>query len=255
MTDDIRGLAYVIIGFFAGLFFFVKGLLWFKRKRLIEDIPTSKVRSIAMGLVEIYGEAITFNNNIFKSPFAKKDCVHYKATVEKLVSSGKSSHWEIIRTEEKGDYFYLQDDTGKVLVTTRGADTDTPVDFEFQTGTFKNIPPSISEYVVANKIDTQDFFHINYQLRFKEYDIEMADKLFVLGTAGKNPFKQDLESVDHTEDIMIEKGEDNKTFLISEQSKKEELKELNWKSSLSVFGGGALTVACLFILLLYFNLL
>jgi hypothetical protein len=251
---DARILVYTVGGLFLGLFFFYEGLYWFRRKRLLEDIPTSEIRSIAMGLVEIYGQAVPFNNTIFKSPFGSKDCVHYKATVEKLVSTGKSSHWEVIKTEEKGDYFYVQDDTGHVLVTTRGAETEVPVDFEWQSGFAKDMPVSISEYAAANSIATKDFFHLNEQLRFREYDIEVGRKIFVLGTAGKNPFNQDLSS-EHMDTVMIQKGEDKQTFLISEESKKEELSELKRNSLLGIFGGAALTVGCLFIILFYLNLL
>lgn len=255
MASGGSGILYIFGGFVLGIFLFIKGLLWFKEKRLIEDIPTSNVRSIAMGLVEIYGKAFPFNNTVLKGPFAEKDCCHYKTTVEKLVSTGKSSHWEIIKTGEKGEHFYLQDDTGKVLVETKGAQLEIPTDFEFQTGFHKNISENIMEYLKANSISTRDFFHFDYTMRFREYDIEVDDKLFVLGTAGENPFKQEAQSVDHTEDIMIQKGQDKQMFLISEKSEKEVLKELNMKTLLGLLGGGALTVGCLFLILLVFNLL
>ena len=74
MADD-RLFSYSAIGFFAGLFLFWKGFSWLKQKRLIENIPTSKIRSIAMGLVEIYGEVVPTQEKILKSPFTNKDCV------------------------------------------------------------------------------------------------------------------------------------------------------------------------------------
>jgi len=255
MASSGTGLFYVFGGFVLGLFVFIKGLLWFKEKRLIEDIPTSTIRSIAMGLVEIYGKAFPSDSTILKGPFAKKDCCHYKATVEKLVSSGKSSHWEVIKTEERGDHFYIQDETGKVLVETKEAQLEIPVDFEFQTGFHKSIPQDIAAYLKANSIPTQDFFHFDYTMKFKEYDIEVEDKLFVLGTAGRNPFKQETESAEHTEDIMIQKGQDKQLFLISEKSKREEMKNLGRNTILALLGGGALTIGCLFFILLSFNLL
>ena len=46
---------YATIGFFVGIYFFFKGFKWLKQKKTIENIPTSKIRSIAMGLVEIFG--------------------------------------------------------------------------------------------------------------------------------------------------------------------------------------------------------
>lgn len=248
---------FYLIGFFAGIYFFIKGLLWFREKRLIEDIPTSTVRSIAMGLVEVNGMALPFKQSILRGPFIKKECVHYKCTVEKLVSSGKSSHWELINTEEKGDYFYLQDDTGKVLVQVRGAEYKVPADFQLQTGGIwhSGLPDSLKEYLEADGIKTTDLLGFSYSFRLMEYDIEIGDKLYLLGTAGKNPYDDPNVFEADVEHVMIQKGDNNDRFIISEKSEKELLMELTRNSFLGIFGGGALSIVCLFLLLMFFELL
>ncbi len=254
--QETKYVLYIFIGFFAGIFFFIKGLQWFREKRLIEDIPTSRVRSIAMGLVEVNGQALPFEKSILRGPFANKDCVHYKCTVEKWVRSGKSSHWDLIKTEEMGDYFFLQDDTGKVLVKVRGAEYKVPADFEVETGLLHgNSSDSLNEYLEANGIKTKDMLGFNQSFRFKEYDIEIGDKLFVLGTAGKNPFGDSNLFEADVEHVMICKGDNNDKFIISEESEKELLRNLTSNSLLGIFGGGTLTTVCLFLLLLDFNLL
>jgi hypothetical protein len=252
-----NNILFYLIGFFAGIYYFIKGLLWFMEKRLIEDIPTSTVRSIAMGLVEVNGQAFPFKQNILRGPFIKKDCVHYKCTVEKLVSSGKSSHWELINTEEKGDYFYLQDDTGKVLVKVSGAEYKVPADFELLTGGIlhEGLPDSLKEYLEADGIKTKDILGFSFSFRFMEYDIEVGDKLYLLGTAGKNPFDDPYLFEADVEHVMIQKGDNNDKFIISEKSEKEILTELTTNSLLGIFGGGALTIVCLFFLLMFFELL
>ena len=58
MGDEDKAFAYAIIGFFGGIYFFIKGFIWLKQKRLIENIPTSTVRSLAMGMAEIYGKRV-----------------------------------------------------------------------------------------------------------------------------------------------------------------------------------------------------
>ena len=45
------------VGAVAGLYFFYRGFLLLKRKRLIMYTPSSKIRSASMGLVEISGLA------------------------------------------------------------------------------------------------------------------------------------------------------------------------------------------------------
>ena len=67
---DERILIYSAIGFVAGLVFFLKGFGWLKRKRLIENIPTSTIRSLAMGLVEIYGAVVPAKKRWFDEAFA-----------------------------------------------------------------------------------------------------------------------------------------------------------------------------------------
>lgn len=104
-----------VMGFFAGVSSFYKGFLLLKKKRLIENTPTSKIRSIAMGLVEVYGKVVPYNENLLMSQFSKKKCVYYRYIVEEL-RGGKSKNWETIQKSEEAVPFYLQDDTGSVLV-------------------------------------------------------------------------------------------------------------------------------------------
>ena len=89
--QSMVSLVTFIIFFIAGFSLFIWGFLSFRWKRLIENIPTSKIRSIAMGLVEISGRVVKSKNNNLKSPFSQNDCVYYKCTIEEYRRSGKHS--------------------------------------------------------------------------------------------------------------------------------------------------------------------
>jgi hypothetical protein len=91
MFEDITMIIGVLL-VFIGLAVFIIGFIFFRKKRLIENIPTSKIRSIAMGLVEIFGQVIPIKERIFKSPFTEKQCVYYQFTIEEYQSSVKNSH-------------------------------------------------------------------------------------------------------------------------------------------------------------------
>ncbi|MBW2968259.1 hypothetical protein KY362_07270, partial [Candidatus Woesearchaeota archaeon] len=78
MADSDNLFLYLVIGFGFGIYLFIKGFSWFRLKRMVENIPTSKIRSLAMGLVEIYGSVVLFEDKVLKSPFTGKDCVYYK---------------------------------------------------------------------------------------------------------------------------------------------------------------------------------
>jgi hypothetical protein len=77
----------------------------------------------------------------------------------------------------------------------------------------------------------------------------------VLGSAEENPFvdKNLLET--DVDNVMIAKGDNNDSFIISEKSEKELLKKLSKNSFIGIFGGSMLTIVCLYLLLRRLNLL
>ena len=87
-----------IVGLVIGIILFITGLKWFGYKRLIENIPTSKIRSIAMGLVEIFGKVVALENNLLHSPFSNTDCVYYNYKIERWVKrKAKKGRVDLIR--------------------------------------------------------------------------------------------------------------------------------------------------------------
>lgn len=227
-----------ILGF--GIFLFILGVHWFRRKRLIEDIPTSKIRSIPMGLVEIFGEVVPTKYKILKSPLTQRDCVYYKYLIEELRSSGKRTEWVTIKSGEDATYFYLQDETGIVLVDPKQAEIDISPTFTFESRVGKDPPESIKNFLKANNLSFEGFLGINKTMRFTEYCILPKDRLYVLGTAGDNPFVEEGWAQTGTEDVMIQKGEN--VYYISNKSEKEIVKKLKWMSLGGMFFGGLLMI-------------
>ena len=93
-------------------------LLWYgfnrmKKYRLIKDIPRSKVRSMAMGVVEVHGTV--FCVEPMRTPFSSSDCVYYKYEIKEYRrhtsrdSKGKTRttyRWDTIATGRKHIPFY-----------------------------------------------------------------------------------------------------------------------------------------------------
>jgi hypothetical protein len=161
--------------------------LWFgfreqARLRLIRDLPTSTIRAMAMGPVELKGKAIPLGDTV-KSPFTGKSCVYLKFLVEEKVSSGKNSHWRTRASEEKRVPFVLDDGTGKILLDTQGAKLDVPADTTLSSGMLQDPPGAVKEFLAAHNIPYQNLFGLNRKMRFQEFFIEKDQQIYVLANA------------------------------------------------------------------------
>lgn len=266
---DPQILLFSVGGLVAGIVLFVKGIQWYGEKRMINDIPTSKIRSLAMGLVEINGKVAADAKRMLSSPFSGKDCVYYKYMVEEYRSSNKPAMiptvvigenpnaipsagggWVTVATQEERANFYLGDATGKVLVDPKGAKIDVPADYEFSSGFGSDPPQKVLDFLSSKGIAHEGFLGMNKQMRFREYVISPGDGLYVMGTAGANPLAKKGSAKDHTEGLMIQKSENEKMYLISSGSEKQIVSGLRWKSLLGMFGGIALIAGGLAFILL-----
>ena len=117
-TGDLRLLPPV--GVIAGLLIFFHGFVCLKRARRIENVPTSRIRSLPMGTVEISGQANS--PAALKTPFTLVDCVWYQFLIEEYRQSGRSSNYMVVSRGNSEDIpFYVEDETGKILIDPRGA--------------------------------------------------------------------------------------------------------------------------------------
>lgn len=240
-------LQYGILSFIGGSIIFIFGMHLFKKKQMIENIPTSKVRSLAMGLAEVQGQAIAMTGKMLKSPFTNKNCVYYKYTVEEYHQSKNGGYWVRIKNGDKRNLFFLKDKTGMVLVDPKGADIDIPKDWRFQPSLFKwspqkKVEDKIKSFFKKERIAYTGFFGIRRNLRFTEYYIAPRDKVYILGTAGDNPHKKEATAMHNIEDIMMQQGKEEKFFYISDKHEKNLLGTLAWKVNGSLLGGGLLIV-------------
>lgn len=181
--SDNRDIGYAAFGFFFGIWSFFWGFKRLRRKRLIENIPTSTVRGLAMGLVEVKGKAKP--TTALQSPLTKTKCVLYQYLIEEYRRSGKSGHWVKIAS---GNSFYcpfwLDDGTGKIMVLPSGTEIICPHDFRFVTGLGKTLPSNLIDFLDANAIRYRNWIG-HRQLRFTEWYICEDEEVYVLGTAKK----------------------------------------------------------------------
>lgn len=245
MAENDNDILAAFVGFVIGVGSFIGSFKRMREKRLIENTPTSKVRSIAMGLVELKGKAVASPSYKLKSPFSGKPCVYYRYTIEEFKKRRKNSEWVTIRNFSPKTFFFLQDETGSVLVNPENARIDIPYDFEFNSSMGQDPPKKVIDFLKSEKVRYEGLFGINRRMRFREYLIEEKNDLFIFGTAGDNPFVEDATGTKNEQDIMIHKGSRGSLFVISDKSEKGILNKLNVSVYLGLIGGPVLAVACL----------
>jgi hypothetical protein len=71
----------------------------------------------------------------------------------------------------------------------------------------------------------------------------------------ESPAENGLQSFDLHPPVVLMKGTHDPTFFISWRSQRDLVATLGWKSTLMIWGGPALTLVCVYLLLAHFNLL
>ena len=84
-TDDYWILTGILIAI--GLAGALAAFLMFKRARLIEDTPTSRIRSAAQGHVELEGIARLLPGEPILAPLSRRVCAWWKYSIEKKETS------------------------------------------------------------------------------------------------------------------------------------------------------------------------
>ena len=177
-------LVWCAVGFFAGLGLFFYGFRLLQRRRLILDTPFSKIRSASMGMVEVSGLAVGPYTMI--APITAHPCYYYRTLVWEYKQSGKNKEWVQVAGECMHVPFFVDDNTGRLLVDPRGANLDLHCDFkeQFNGSFFSNsdaAPGNVNSFLSRHGVVTGN------QIKVEEYCIKPKNSLFILGTLAENP--------------------------------------------------------------------
>jgi hypothetical protein len=169
-SDPSTLLIFCVIGFCAGIGLFFYGFRLLQRRRLILDTPFSKIRSASMGMVEV----------------TARPCYYYRTLVWEWKQSGKNKTWVKVAGECMHLPFFVDDNTGRLLIDPRGADLDLHRDFEqeFCDSFFTSkepVPGNVRSFLSRHGIATYN------KIKVEEYCIKPKNSLFILGTLGENP--------------------------------------------------------------------
>lgn len=91
------------------------------RKRLMEDMPTSRIRSAPQGYVELEGTGRMMDGPPIIAPLTRSRCLWWTYQVEERRRQGKGSKWVTLSRGTSEDIFWLEDYTGRCAVDPTGA--------------------------------------------------------------------------------------------------------------------------------------
>ncbi|PKM99226.1 MAG: hypothetical protein CVU78_07385 [Elusimicrobia bacterium HGW-Elusimicrobia-2] len=245
------------------VFMFFWGWELFGIKSMIENIPTSKIRSMPMGIVELKGVSAA------KYPLETKlngiNCVFYKYKVEKLTVTGYGKNrrraWKVIAEGQSITPFYIKDSTGTVLIEPFNCDSILERKYYHSEG-YGDGAKRYSEWYVS---PGEQLYAIGYAGKSRDVMAGRKEKLLTrlkeIKASASERAKYDLNGDGNLDDhewimavegikkaIALEEGADDlcdvavsgrnaEKMLISDKSEKELLSGFALKSFFFIFGG------------------
>lgn len=101
-------------------------LRWLHVARMIEDTPTSRIRSAAQGYVELGGRCRALDGTQNLAPLTQRPCVWWRYRIQQKVESGPSGKrrqaWRNVNSGGSEVPFLLDDGTGTCIVQPAGAE-------------------------------------------------------------------------------------------------------------------------------------
>ena len=194
MPYSIEAILYPAIGVCVGLYFFVTGFRDLKAKRTIQDIPTSKIATGAVGTnVEVKGEILIDDDKLIYGPISNKPCAFYSLEIQKLVRTKNSSHWKTIDSFFSDKGFYIDDKSGaNALVLVKGATIKRKgfaQKFRMSSNNFDEMPANLRKELTLHAKELKRFkakdtsWLFSKRYRFLEWSFSKGEPIYVLGFA------------------------------------------------------------------------
>lgn len=166
------------IGAVMGVVWFLKGFKELKIKRTIQNIPTSKINTGAVGTnVEIKGNIIVEKERLVNAPISGQQCAIFNLEIQVERRRKDHTYWATIDQFYSHEGFYVDDQSGATaLVLTKGArvnrkgKTD---NYYFSSSDMDEIPDMLRKALTSNQHKLKKF-------KFKETSWLFSEKYRVL---------------------------------------------------------------------------
>jgi len=263
--EPISYVLFVVL-FGVGAYLFAKGFRVYWKFRVLENLPLSPVRAVAMGLVRVRGRAA--GDEVLTSPVTQQPCYYYKLMIDKWETDARNkSYWMLYRRDSDAVQFYLEDETGRMTVYPRGAELD--LMRTAQTMFVGQLPETLmsssmrlseltdsahapmvdaataaaaaKEEAVADLARSMAMIGAAPppagRFRLRESCILPGVSYDVTGTCVQNPLAKDVGDRN-----LIKKGTNDPTFMISDKPSQEVERRVDRRALAYIFGGAFLMV-------------
>lgn len=97
---------------------------WLQVARLIEDTPTSRLRSAAQGYIEISGRGLPLDGVRNPAPLTLRPCVwwRYRISRKQETRGSRGTSWQTVASGQSAQPFLIDDGTGRCIVQPEGAE-------------------------------------------------------------------------------------------------------------------------------------
>jgi hypothetical protein len=215
--------AIAFFGLVFGGFALYGGWGRFKNAQLIRNTPTSTIRSMPVGAVEVNGEAAPVEEPL-TSPLTQQDACMYQLRVREYRPDGEDdSDWETVFYTSKHVPFRLDDGTGKVRIDPDDAqleiDRETGVDVDDG-----ELPPKpVREWANQHGIDSRHLTSTSrYDRKLQERVLEDGESAYVFGGAQR---REEARFAENERNLVVREHDGTETFIVSDQSEGELLED------------------------------
>ncbi len=194
MQVDLNSTFGAAMGWGAGIYWFFQGFRDLKARRVMENIPTSKIMTGAVGSdVEIKGKVVCEPEKLVTAPISKSPCAFYSIEIQELRRRKNSTYWHTIDQYFSDDGFYVDDDSGatalvfvdKAKITRKGGNNS----YRTKSNNFPQMPTTLSESLTLYKNQIRRFklketsWLFSKEYKFIEWCFFAGETVYVLGYA------------------------------------------------------------------------
>lgn len=269
---------FLLFLFLGGLFAIYWGWTRYRRYMLVRDTPTANVRSMPVGRVELEGRARVADRPL-DAPFTDEECLFADWRVEeyRYDPEDETHEWVTIASGQQAAPFFLEDDTGHVLIK---ADEDADFDLSgdnrrtVTVGGSESPPPVVASFIEAERSDTDlteylgDAFggvaevftddgrigHSSNRRRYTQKVLPVGETVYVFGSARPVPVEEvPTRRAGANEDLLaVEADGGTDLFLISDREEERLQDYYSTMAPVAIVGGLLASAVGLYFLLSWY---